>query len=623
MARTDTDGNNESSSEGQFNVLDYGAVGDGIALGSVSVTNGDATLTCASASFTSADIGKVICVFYQNGGIDNRADFVSTIASINSATSIEMAGTCDFTNTDSNAVYGTSDSQAFEDAFTAAATHFNYVTDTSPNIPIGGGQPIVFVPIGENYGNYILTETLAMPRGTGIDAIGKLWNCNSTRGDDFITAEDYNYIDKLTAYSMWGGGVRMGNNGTTGSQSHSYVGRLELWNITGTVLAFEGYGYTVDTLWLKNGDDGIFHNKGADVTVNTAFLIGCYTPLKFDQSNQITYNSLFLDSCGGTGTEGGIVFDNTTGGSSNITIKDFQAFTFETVSRVCTPMVNFMNNGSSKYSTITIRGHVNNSGGSLIAMNDCQEIDVRINGSNYINTYDANLPITTGMEFGSGNSGFCRVHLNLTSGITPYTGTVYNGFSYYQGGIEYRMNGYVAEDNTVGSENTRILARRTHRYYDADSSNYIGLRAQTNVTANFTFDLPAADGTSGQALVTNGSGILSFATVGSPTTTEITGTTQQMAVNSVYIANNAGLVTATLPDTAAVGDTVEVIGKGAGGWLIAQNASESINFGNATTTVGAGGSLASTHRYDCIKLRCTVANTTWTKTNVEGNITIV
>ena len=52
-----------------------------------------------------------------------------------------------------------------------------------------------------------------------------------------------------------------------------------------------------------------------------------------------------------------------------------------------------------------------------------------------------------------------------------------------------------------------------------------------------------------------------------------------MSVNNGYIANNAGLVTLTLPDTAALGDEVLVQGKGAGGWLIAQNASETIYFG--------------------------------------------
>lgn len=104
---------------------------------------------------------------------------------------------------------------------------------------------------------------------------------------------------------------------------------------------------------------------------------------------------------------------------------------------------------------------------------------------------------------------------------------------------------------------------------------------------------------------------------------EVTGTSQSAAVNSGYIVNNAGLVTVTIPTTAALGDIVRIVGKGAGGWLIAQNASESINLGSLTTTVGVGGSLASTNQFDCIEIICTVANTTWTVMSVQGNITVV
>jgi hypothetical protein len=87
--------------------------------------------------------------------------------------------------------------------------------------------------------------------------------------------------------------------------------------------------------------------------------------------------------------------------------------------------------------------------------------------------------------------------------------------------------------------------------------------------------------------------------------------------------NGASLVTFTLPVTAAFGTTIEVSGKSSGGWLIAQNASQSINFGNISTTVGVGGSLASSNRYDYVKLVCVTANTTWNVIGSIGMITIV
>ena len=107
------------------------------------------------------------------------------------------------------------------------------------------------------------------------------------------------------------------------------------------------------------------------------------------------------------------------------------------------------------------------------------------------------------------------------------------------------------------------------------------------------------------------------------TWSEVVGTSQAIAVNNAYIANNAGVVTFTLPATAAVGTTFRIAGKGAGGWAIAQGAGQSINDGSVSSTVGAGGSLASSQRYNAIELVCITANTTWNVISSQGNFTIV
>jgi len=50
---------------------------------------------------------------------------------------------------------------------------------------------------------------------------------------------------------------------------------------------------------------------------------------------------------------------------------------------------------------------------------------------------------------------------------------------------------------------------------DTDNgSNYVALKAADSIASNLTFTLPSADGSANQALITNGSGSLSFATVG-------------------------------------------------------------------------------------------------------------
>jgi hypothetical protein len=104
---------------------------------------------------------------------------------------------------------------------------------------------------------------------------------------------------------------------------------------------------------------------------------------------------------------------------------------------------------------------------------------------------------------------------------------------------------------------------------------------------------------------------------------EVTGTSAAMAINNGYIANNGALVTLTLPATAVLGSVIEVCGKGAGGWSIAQNSGQTIHYGASNTTTGAGGSLASTLQYDAVRMVCTTANTDFVVLSSVGNLTVV
>jgi hypothetical protein len=136
-------------------------------------------------------------------------------------------------------------------------------------------------------------------------------------------------------------------------------------------------------------------------------------------------------------------------------------------------------------------------------------------------------------------------------------------------------------------------------------------------------------GSSGQVLTSNGAGALpSFqAAAGGFTWSSVTTSTQTIAVQNGYVTDNATLVTYTLPVTAALGDSFEILGgtTGAGGWTIAQNASQQIKFGVTATTSGVGGSLASTNQYDNVKCRAIVAGaaTIWEVTSATGNLTVV
>jgi hypothetical protein len=102
----------------------------------------------------------------------------------------------------------------------------------------------------------------------------------------------------------------------------------------------------------------------------------------------------------------------------------------------------------------------------------------------------------------------------------------------------------------------------------------------------------------------------------------VSGTSQALLVNNGYIANNAGLVTLTLPATAVQGSIIRIAGQGAGGWSIVQNTGQLINFGSSPTTITTG-SLSSTNRFDAVELLCTVANTTFNVLSSQGNLTVV
>lgn len=108
--------------------------------------------------------------------------------------------------------------------------------------------------------------------------------------------------------------------------------------------------------------------------------------------------------------------------------------------------------------------------------------------------------------------------------------------------------------------------------------------------------------------------------------TEITGTTSPLVVNNGYIANAATLITFTLPSIAvAVGDIIRISGKGVGGWLIAQNATQQIWLGKQFSSIGIGGSISSTDKRDAIELVCETAGTAsvWNVISSIGNLTIV
>lgn len=130
------------------------------------------------------------------------------------------------------------------------------------------------------------------------------------------------------------------------------------------------------------------------------------------------------------------------------------------------------------------------------------------------------------------------------------------------------------------------------------------------------------DGT-GMTITGSGNAVTFNASGGGFTWNTVTTTTQPLVANNAYIANNASLITFTLPSTAAVGDSYAIVGYGAGGWALAQNILQSTILGKLTTTTGISGSLASTIASNLVFITCTVADTVFKVIDSGGNITVV
>jgi hypothetical protein len=80
---------------------------------------------------------------------------------------------------------------------------------------------------------------------------------------------------------------------------------------------------------------------------------------------------------------------------------------------------------------------------------------------------------------------------------------------------------------TYDGTNVQVGTQGAVRFADANSSNYVAFKAPSDVPANVTWTLPGTDGTSGQTMVTNGSGTLTWAT---PTLTPVAPTNYALPV---------------------------------------------------------------------------------------------
>ncbi len=141
------------------------------------------------------------------------------------------------------------------------------------------------------------------------------------------------------------------------------------------------------------------------------------------------------------------------------------------------------------------------------------------------------------------------------------------------------------------------------------------LAADGQVIIGSTAGVPAAATlTPGTGIaIANGSNTITIsATGGGFGVATIAGTSQAAAVNTMYIALNAGQTTLTLPAVYSVGDSVILVGSTAntGGWIVTAAAGDTVRVNNSTTSAG-GTVTSSAVAGQTIEIVCDVANTSW------------
>jgi len=134
-----------------------------------------------------------------------------------------------------------------------------------------------------------------------------------------------------------------------------------------------------------------------------------------------------------------------------------------------------------------------------------------------------------------------------------------------------------------------ITAEGDLRLQDASGGQYVALEAPATISSSYTLEMPAADGSNGQALVTNGSGVLSFSSAaGAYDGFSVITSNTSLAARGQYVSNSSSTLTHTLPSGSA-GDTIIISNAGSATVTVGRN-SQNIDSLAEDGTLGAGSS---------------------------------
>ena len=164
-----------------------------------------------------------------------------------------------------------------------------------------------------------------------------------------------------------------------------------------------------------------------------------------------------------------------------------------------------------------------------------------------------------------------------------------------------------------------INAQKDLRFGDADSSNYVGFQAPATVSSNVVWTLPAADGSAGQQLATDGSGTLSWTSATNVAAADLTGATLASGVTASSLTS-----VGTLGATTFDGDVTFTGASSNGVWDKSANAF----VGNLTGTASTATNALAADTVDTANIQTdathyltfTTGSTTGATIGIDGNL---
>lgn len=134
--------------------------------------------------------------------------------------------------------------------------------------------------------------------------------------------------------------------------------------------------------------------------------------------------------------------------------------------------------------------------------------------------------------------------------IRVHDGTTAGGYELTQNAATQTLTNKTLTSPTInsGTVGTALTfnAQADVRFADSDSSNWVAFQGAATIASNITWTLPSTDGSSGQALVTDGSGTLSWAAAGATISSD---TTTNSNFLLYFASSTSGALTAVKQDS--------------------------------------------------------------------------